>query len=223
MKINRVLGQVPSDCSKKIDYVHIDWYNSCKKIQRLQSDSGVDVGISLDPESASRGLRQGDILVETEDSLVVVDVLPCDVLVISGDNTSLLPKICYEIGNRHAPFFYGENPTEFITPYDKPILVMLEKIGATVQVQNLKMNLNHNISSSHGGGHSHSHSHDDSHSHSHSESHSHSHSENHQGHSHSHSHSHSENHKHSHGSGGCQCGCGGANEGNGHTCGCKKS
>lgn len=157
MKIEKIIGTVPADSTKKIDYVSIDWYNACKKIQRLTSSEGVDVGLALDTESQSRGLRQDDILAETEDTILAINILPCEVLLISGENKALLPKICYEIGNRHAPFFYADNHSDFMTPFDKPIQVMLEKLGANVEVVTRRINLSHNISSSHGGGHSHSH------------------------------------------------------------------
>ncbi len=159
MKIEKILGKLneKENINKTIDYATIEWYNSAKKIQRITTTEGCEIGITLDEHTAAHGLFQDDILAETDECIIAVDILPCEVLVISGDNAALLPKICYEIGNRHAPFFYADNHKDFITPYDKPIQVMLEKIGATVSVQTLKINLAHNISSSHGGGHSHSH------------------------------------------------------------------
>ncbi len=157
MKIEKILGKKPESTNKEVDIVAIEWYNSCKKIQRLTSKNGRDIGIALNEETAHHGLRENDFLWEEDDFILVVEVLPCEVLVISGEDSKLIPKICYEIGNRHAPFFYHDNHCDFITPFDKPMQVMLEKIGAKVTTETLKINLNHNISSSHGGGHSHSH------------------------------------------------------------------
>ncbi len=157
MKIEQIQGKYQEDCGKTADYVAIDWYNSHKKIQRLTSHKGVEVGISMNEDLAHHGLRQNDILWEGEDSVLVVDILPCEVLLISGEDVVLNNKICYEIGNRHAPFFYADNHRDFVTPYDKPIQVMLEKLGAKVTVETMKINLSHHISSSHGGGHGHSH------------------------------------------------------------------
>lgn len=159
MKIEKILGKLPENPEKEVDVVCIDWYNSHKKIQRLSSKKGRDVGISLEDEAVQRGLQQGDLLWEEADFYLAVELEPCEVLVISGENPGLLPKICYEIGNRHAPFFYHDNHKDFVTPYDKPIQVMLEKIGAKVQVETLRINLGHSISSSHGAGHGHHHGH----------------------------------------------------------------
>ncbi len=159
MKIEKVLGKLNNkeNTNKNIDYAPIEWYNSAKKIQRITTTEGREIGIMLDEHTASHGLFQDDILAETDEYIIAVDILPCEVLVISGDNAALLPKICYEIGNRHAPFFYADNHKDFITPFDKPIQVMLEKIGAVVRVETLKINLAHKISSSHGGNAKHSH------------------------------------------------------------------
>lgn len=172
MIIESVLGNLSEDkySSLEVDYLDIEWYNSAKKIDRLKTKSGVEVGIRLCDEAVSKGLRQDDVLFADEKSVIAVSILPCKALVMTVTDIHLLPKFCYEIGNRHAPFFYGDSHHEFVTPYDKPIQVMLEKIGIDVQVKEVKINLSHSISSSNGGGHSHSHG-DDEYSHSHSHSH----------------------------------------------------
>lgn len=170
MIIENILGNLNEEKYQnlKVDYLDIEWYNSCKKIDRLKTHSGVEVGIRLSDTAISKGFRQDDVVFCEDNSVIVINILPCKALVMTVTDIHILPKFCYEIGNRHAPFFYGENHHEFVTPYDKPIQVMLEKIGVNVEVKDVKINLSHSISSSNGGGHSHSHSHDDGHSHSHS-------------------------------------------------------
>ena len=55
-------------------------------------------------------------------------------------------KVCYEIGNRHAPLFYGNDEYTFITPYDEPMMVMLSKLhGITVQQKTMTLNFEHRI------------------------------------------------------------------------------
>ena len=57
-------------------------------------------------------------------------------------------KVCYEIGNRHAPLFWGENDT-FITIYNEPMLVMLQKIhGVQAEKEVLKLDFDKRISAS---------------------------------------------------------------------------
>ena len=42
-----------------------------------------------------------------------------------------------EIGNRHAPLFWGEDDT-FITLYNEPMLIMLQKIHGITAVKEVK-------------------------------------------------------------------------------------
>lgn len=160
MIIENVIGNLNDDkySNLKVDYLDIEWYNSCKKIDRLKTQAGDEVGVRLSDETLGRGLRHDDVVFADDTSVIVVNILPCEALVMTVTDIHLLPKFCYEIGNRHAPFFYGDTHHEFVTPYDKPIQVMLEKIGINVEVKEVRINLGHSISST-TGGHSHSHSH----------------------------------------------------------------
>lgn len=159
MIIERPIGKLKDFAESKIDYLDIEWYNAYKKIDRLTTRNGVEVGIRLDEHALSHGLKQDDVLVQTEEGLVVVNILECECLVVDILDAHQLPKFCYEIGNRHAPFYYGEHHHQFVTPYDKPIQMMIEKLGIEVKVESVKINLEHNISSSSGGSHGHSHTH----------------------------------------------------------------
>lgn len=156
MIIEKTIGKLEDFSNKTIEYIDIEWYNSCKKIDRLKTRSGREIGIRLDEHTASHGLKQGDVLAIVEDTIIVVDIIPCECLVVDLEDIHKLPKFCYEIGNRHAPFFYGNSHHQFVTPYDKPIQLMVKKLGIDVRVETMKINLGHSISSSNGG-HSHAH------------------------------------------------------------------
>ena len=69
-------------------------------------------------------------------------------LVVKVDDTHLVPKVCYEIGNRHATLFEGSSHNEFITIYSEPMKEMLEKIGANVTVEEIQFDFNKSISAS---------------------------------------------------------------------------
>lgn len=157
MLIENVIGNVNDEKFKNltVDYVNIEWYNSSKKIHRLKTEAGVKIGIRLSNTAMLRGFLQDDVIFADDEKAVAVNILPCDALVMTVSDVTLLPKFCYEIGNRHAPFFYGDNDNEFVTPFDKPIKVLLEKIGVNAEVKSVKINLSKNISSSKSGGHSH--------------------------------------------------------------------
>jgi urease accessory protein len=55
-------------------------------------------------------------------------------------------KVCYEIGNRHAPLFWGENGT-YITIYDEPMMAMVSKIhGVRAEKKLMKLDFDKRIS-----------------------------------------------------------------------------
>ena len=150
MLVEKVIGNINDEQFKNsnIDYVDIEWHEAFKKLHRKTSQSGIEVGIKLDNDILTRGLRQGDVLAINEDNVIAVNIPKDKALVVKVDDTHLVPKICYEIGNRHATLFEGDNHNEFITIYSEPMKEMLEKIGANVTVEEIQFDFNKSISSS---------------------------------------------------------------------------
>ena len=150
MLVEKVIGNINDEQFKNsnIDYVDIEWHEAFKKLHRKTSQSGIEVGIKLDNDILTRGLRQGDILAINEDNVIAVNIPKDKALVVKVDNTHLVPKVCYEIGNRHATLFEGSSHNEFITIYSEPMKEMLEKIGARVTVEEVQFDFNKSISSS---------------------------------------------------------------------------
>ena len=126
----------------------IEWHEAFKKLHRKTSQSGIEVGIKLDNDILTRGLRQGDVLAINEDNVIAVNIPKDKALVVKVDDTHLVPKVCYEIGNRHATLFEGSSHNEFITIYSEPMKEMLEKIGANATVEEIQFDFNKSISSS---------------------------------------------------------------------------
>ena len=150
MLVEKVIGNINDERfkNKNVDYVDIEWHEAFKKLHKKTSQSGIEVGIKLDNDILTRGLRQGDILAMNEDNIIAVNIPKDKALVVKVDDTHLVPKVCYEIGNRHATLFEGNNHNEFITIYSEPMKEMLEKIGANVTVEELQFDFNKSISSS---------------------------------------------------------------------------
>ena len=150
MLVEKVIGNINDEQFKNsnIDYVDIEWHEAFKKLHRKTSQSGIEVGIKLDNDILTRGLRQGDVLAINEDNVIAVNIPKDKALVVKVDDTHLVPKVCYEIGNRHATLFEGSSHNEFITIYSEPMKEMLEKIGANVTVEELQFDFNKSISSS---------------------------------------------------------------------------
>ena len=150
MLVEKVIGNINDEQFKNsnIDYVDIEWHEAFKKLHRKTSQSGIEVGIKLDNDILTRGLRQGDVLAINEDNVIAVNIPKDTALVVKVDDTHLVPKVCYEIGNRHATLFEGSSHNEFITIYSEPMKEMLEKIGANVTVEEIQFDFNKSISSS---------------------------------------------------------------------------
>ena len=150
MLVEKVIGNINDEQFKNsnIDYVDIEWHEAFKKLHRKTSKNGIEVGIKLDNDILTRGLRQGDILAINKDNVIAVNIPKDKALVVKVDNTHLVPKVCYEIGNRHATLFEGSSHNEFITIYSEPMKEMLEKIGASVTVEEVQFDFNKSISSS---------------------------------------------------------------------------
>ena len=150
MLVEKVIGNINDEQfkNKNIDYIDIEWHEAFKKLHKKTSQSGIEVGIKLDNDILTRGLRQGDILAMNEDNIIAVNIPKDKALVVKVDDTHLVPKVCYEIGNRHATLFEGNNHNEFITIYSEPMKEMLEKIGANVSVEEVQFDFDKSISSS---------------------------------------------------------------------------
>ena len=134
MLCEQVLGKLHDfdTTGKTIEYVDIEWHEAFKKIHKKITDKGTEVGIRMDDSILARGLYQDDV--------IRVSLTP--------GHEKMSAKVCYEIGNRHAPLFWGENDT-FITIYNEPMLVMLQKIhGVQAEKEVLKLDFDRRISAS---------------------------------------------------------------------------
>ena len=68
---------------------------------------------------------------------------------VDAHHPHMIAKLCYEIGNRHATLFWGNDDHTFITPYTEPMLVMIQKLhGVTATVKTLSLDFNKAISAS---------------------------------------------------------------------------
>lgn len=152
MLCEQVLGKLEDmDISgKNVEYVDIEWHEAFKKIHRKVTNKGREVGIRMDDSILSRGLFQGDVIYQDDNLVVAVNTPPCEIIriVLKEGHEKMAAKVCYEIGNRHAPLFWGENDT-FITIYNEPMMAMLSKIhGVTAEKKIEKLNFDKRISAS---------------------------------------------------------------------------
>jgi urease accessory protein len=153
MICEKILGKLTDDefAGKEVDYVDFQWDEAFKKLHRKTSRGGVDVGINLDDAVLTRGLLQDDVLAVEGDTVIAVNVEEAEAIkiMVEKGNLSTIAKVCYEIGNRHAPLFRGEDEFTFLTPFNGPMLTMIDKIpGLSTDVVEEKFDFETRISTS---------------------------------------------------------------------------
>ena len=134
---------------KNVEYVEIEWHEAFKKIHKKVTDKGHEVGIRMGDWVLTKGLYEGDIIYKDDTTIIAVHTPPCESIriLIDPNHPMMIAKVCYEIGNRHAPLFYGENQYTFVTPYNEPMLVMLSKLhGVSVEKTEERLDYNKKVS-----------------------------------------------------------------------------
>ncbi|OIK10399.1 urease accessory protein UreE [Bacillus sp. MUM 116] len=108
---------------RHIEKVYLESANLVKRIQRVTTDHGREIGIRLkDP----RDLVAGDVLYMDEKNIIVVDVVADDLLVISPRNLREMGNIAHQLGNRHLPAqFEGD---EMMVQYDYLVEELLKEL-----------------------------------------------------------------------------------------------
>lgn len=149
----KILGNINDERFRglKADYVDIEWHEAFKKLHRKVTHNGEEIGIRLENDILTTGLREGDVLYADDEKAVVVNIPPCEAIAvdIAPDHVKSKIKAAYEIGNKHASLFYGENENQFLTPYNEPTLELLNKIhGVKAYKTIVKFDFNKAISSS---------------------------------------------------------------------------
>lgn len=115
--------------NRRIDWLHLEWYETSKRILRKQTHSGTDIALKF--LNSDPALAQGDILYEDDTLIIAVDILPCDVLVIKPANLFEMASVCYEIGNKHLPLFFEKE--EVLAPFELPLFRLLSTQGYAIK------------------------------------------------------------------------------------------
>jgi urease accessory protein len=118
-----------------IDRLPVEWHECGKRILSKRTGAGREVVLKFLGES--HRLQQDDVLYADDKSLIVVEVLACEVIVLKPSTLYKLAYACYEIGNKHLPLFF-ENDT-LLLPYDAPVFRMLQAAGFEPQLQLRKL------------------------------------------------------------------------------------
>lgn len=115
---------------RTVDYVDIQW-DQRRSTLKARSRGGEEVRVLL---ARGHALRHGDVLFEDPERAVVINVLPCEVVVVRSAEPRLMAELALELGNLHWPTEVTE--TEII------FLVGPEALAAA---QRLKLEVFHEI------------------------------------------------------------------------------
>ena len=136
MLVQQKLGNINSSTTNKnIDWLDLDWYETNKRILHKKTRAGIEVIMKFLKEN--QNLKQGDILFEDDESIIVIDIQPCDAIVIKPKNNFEIANICYEIGNKHLPLFFHDD--ELMIAYEAPLFNLLLSLGYDVKKENRKL------------------------------------------------------------------------------------
>ncbi len=124
-----------SSTNKNIDWLDLEWHETNKRILHKQTRSGTKVTMKFLKEN--HNLTQGDIIYEDAETIIVIEIQPCDVIVINPKNMFEMAAICYEIGNKHLPLFYQD--AELLISYEAPLFNLFSSLRYEVKKEKRKL------------------------------------------------------------------------------------
>lgn len=152
--IETILGKVDDfdTAGIKVDKVMLDHHDMTKPHQKLKTESGEVLAVSL---PYGEKLFAGAVLVKDDVHLIYVDLQPEDVLVIRPEGNVQWAKAAFNVGNMHHPAYIHDDC--IVVPYDAIIESLIEGIG--VEYKRCMRKLDGQRAGHVVGGHSHHHHH----------------------------------------------------------------
>ncbi len=137
MQIKEKLGNLSTISAegRAIDRLPLEWFECNKRILNKRTGSGREVVLKFLGEASL--LEQDDVLYADEKTLIVVEVLPCEAIVLKPASLYQMAFACYEIGNKHLPLFYDQG--ELLIPFEAPIYRMLQATGFEPAVEKRRL------------------------------------------------------------------------------------
>ena len=117
------------------DIVSLEWYETNKRILHKRTQAGREVIMKFMNEG--QNLMQNDVIYEDEDYLIIIDIQPCEAIVIKPKSMYQMAAVCYEIGNKHLPLFYLND--EIMVPFEMPLFKLLSAAGYEPKKESRKL------------------------------------------------------------------------------------
>lgn len=137
MICKEVIGNVETNPigNKAKDVLNLEWFETTKRIMRKKTEGGQEVVFKFLQEGTR--LKEGDIVYEDANKVVVVNILPCDAIQVTPRSVYEMGTVCYEIGNKHLPLFIQGD--HVLIPYEKPLENLLIVAGYDVTKTKCKL------------------------------------------------------------------------------------
>ena len=139
MIIEEIVGNIANlsneEKTKHVEKVYLENSDLVKRIQRVKTDHGNEVGIRL---KQPIDLQYGDILYKDDKNMIIVDVNSEDLLVIQPRTMQEMGDIAHQLGNRHLPAQFTE--TEMLVQYDYLVESLLKDLGIPYNHEDRKVN-----------------------------------------------------------------------------------
>ncbi|MBD7985024.1 urease accessory protein UreE [Sporosarcina sp. Sa2YVA2] len=128
MIIEKVLANIetmPKEevAKRHIEKVYLESAHLVKRVQRVKTDHGNEVGIRL---KEPRDLMAGDVLFMDDKNIIMIDVLSDDLLVIRPRSLHEMGTIAHQLGNRHLPAQFEKS--EMLVQYDYLVEDLLKEL-----------------------------------------------------------------------------------------------
>lgn len=120
--------------SRHLEKVYLQSDDLLKRVQRVVTDHGRELGISL---LQTANLSHGDVLFMDDHNLIVVEVVPEDVLIIRPRSIGEMGDIAHKLGNRHLPAQFEED--RMLVQYDYLVEDLLKHSGIPYTQEKLKV------------------------------------------------------------------------------------
>lgn len=122
----------PDKCQDEYDdSLTLEYHDRTKSRLRVTLNSGNESGILL-PRGTS--LRHGDVLQTENGFTVLVEAAKETVSTVKTDDSHLLTRVCYHLGNRHVPLQIEKNWVRYL--HDHVLDKMVKAMGLEVTVEN---------------------------------------------------------------------------------------
>lgn len=130
MNITTIIGNIDqiNIGIRSIETISIEWYECNKRILNKKTSNNTEITLRFLQQHAP--LLEGDILFMDQNTVITVNILPCEVIEITPLNMQEMAAVCYEIGNKHLPLFIEED--QLLIPFDAPLFKLLQKNKYTV-------------------------------------------------------------------------------------------